>query len=367
MDKEIRLLMIDDDEEDFIILKDEIAGMQTMKASLDWVSSIEKAKKQCTQKEYDLFLTDYNLGKDNSAIDFLKYLKSNDISTPVVILTGIDSIEADIAAMQAGALDFLVKGKIDAKTLERCIRYAMAHKANEKRLLSVQSELRQALNQLKTHQERLLEMKNLESIKKLSGAIAHEFSQPLQALHFKLQLMQNQTKNKHIDDCLELVDRLMTLQMKMRNITVLQDKSYLDDSILDIDASSADKTDDAQMPKRILIVDDETYIVETLAEMLQLKGYECDGVESGEEALELLEKNEYSIIVSDIFMPKMSGTEFFKKVKAKNIQAKFVFMTGYELTEEIRQITMQADALLIKPVTYDQFSDVFARLDSHRN
>ena len=85
----------------------------------------------------------------------------------------------------------------------------------------------------------------------------------------------------------------------------------------------------AQLPKRILVVDDDPPLVRTVVRVLS-RTYEVDTVSSGQEALDALKRYTYSCIVSDVDMPGMSGRELFQKVvKAyPHMASRFVFFTG---------------------------------------
>lgn len=107
--------------------------------------------------------------------------------------------------------------------------------------------------------------------------------------------------------------------------------------------------------KKILIVDDEQDILDTFIDMFKLKGYKCDGARNGSQALNLTRKNQYSIIISDINMPIMNGAAFFKKFKEKDSTTPFVFITGYQVSNELRDIVSKANAIVNKPITFQEF------------
>ncbi len=132
----------------------------------------------------------------------------------------------------------------------------------------------------------------------------------------------------------------------------------MDENILNL-ANSLNKTPEK---KKILIVDDEQFILETFIEMFQLKGYSCDGAKNGKEALLLTEINTYNIIVSDINMPTMNGPTFFKKFKERDTKTPFVFITGYEITDEIKDVIKKASAVINKPVGFQEFFELIEKI-----
>jgi len=66
------------------------------------------------------------------------------------------------------------------------------------------------------------------------------------------------------------------------------------------------------MSKKILVVDDESDILESTREALEMEGYEVTGVSNGEECLRKIKEDRYNLILLDIFMPSMSGEELLK-------------------------------------------------------
>jgi diguanylate cyclase (GGDEF)-like protein len=129
----IKILLIDDDEEDYIITKDIISGIKDQEYTIDWISSFEKALLEIQKDMYDVFLIDYNLGI-KTGLDLIDAALEINRNTPIIILTGVDNHEIDLLAMKKGASDFLKKDKIDAEILERSIRYAIEKKITENRI-----------------------------------------------------------------------------------------------------------------------------------------------------------------------------------------------------------------------------------------
>src|SRR4029078_4558715 len=75
-------------------------------------------------KEHDLYLIDYRLGQ-HDGLELLRHARASRVTAPLILLTGQDDGDIDLAAMKEGAADYLVEGQIDAAALERSIRYAL--------------------------------------------------------------------------------------------------------------------------------------------------------------------------------------------------------------------------------------------------
>jgi DNA-binding response OmpR family regulator len=84
------------------------------------------------------------------------------------------------------------------------------------------------------------------------------------------------------------------------------------------------------MPKfSVLLVDDEKEFITTLAERLQMRGFEPEVAFSGEQAIEILENNIPDIIVLDLKMPGIDGLEVLRKVKKSHPQIQVIILTGH--------------------------------------
>ncbi len=90
---------------------------------------------------------------------------------------------------------------------------------------------------------------------------------------------------------------------------------------------------------RILIVDDEASIRETLHEILTFEGYEVDMAEDGAQALDMLRKTEYDVALCDIKMPKIDGLELLDRVKGIADDVSFIMISGHGTIETALEAT----------------------------
>ncbi|HEV7921360.1 MAG TPA: EAL domain-containing protein [Thermoanaerobaculia bacterium] len=121
----IRVLLVEDDEDDFVLTRSLLAESRRIRFELDWATCYEEAIARIVSNHYDLYLLDYRLG-DHDGLQILREAKSLGCKRPIILLTGQRDTEIDVAAMEAGAADYLIKGEVDAQLLERSIRYALA-------------------------------------------------------------------------------------------------------------------------------------------------------------------------------------------------------------------------------------------------
>lgn len=123
----IRALLVDDDEDAYVLTRDLLSEIEGTESDLDWSATFEEALKAIKENQYDVCLVDYRLG-ERSGLELMSEALRNGCKAPIILLTGEGNHEVDVEAMKAGAADYLVKGRIDASLLERSIRYAIEHK-----------------------------------------------------------------------------------------------------------------------------------------------------------------------------------------------------------------------------------------------
>lgn len=106
---------------------------------------------------------------------------------------------------------------------------------------------------------------------------------------------------------------------------------------------------------RILCVDDEEIILDSLRKILVLDGYSIDTVETGQEALGLVQTRDYDFVFTDLKMPAMSGTDVAKSVKHLRPDVDVVIITGYATVESaVECMKYGAMDYIEKPFTEDE-------------
>jgi len=143
MSSKTRILVVEDDEDDFLIIQGCIRDIPEKDFIIDWCYKYDEALEQFRQRNYDIYFVDYLLG-EKTGLELLRDVMLRGCEDPVVLLTGIGNRELDIEAMNVGAVDYLVKSDLNTEKLERCIRYSLerstylrALKANERKFRSI--------------------------------------------------------------------------------------------------------------------------------------------------------------------------------------------------------------------------------------
>ena len=104
------------------------------------------------------------------------------------------------------------------------------------------------------------------------------------------------------------------------------------------------------MQAKILIVDDEEALCKALAQLLRMDGFLVDSAHSGEQALEMIEREDYNLIYLDYRLPGMDGLEVLRRLEAMHITAPVVFMTAHGDDDTgLESMTLGAREFLHKP------------------
>lgn len=123
----IKVLLVEDDEDDYILTRDLMSELPGQRFALEWAKTFASGLELMCRNQHDVVLVDYRLGAQNG-IELLRAAACRGCQAPVILLTGAGQHQVDIEAMQAGAADYLVKAQLQAHALERSVRYAIQRK-----------------------------------------------------------------------------------------------------------------------------------------------------------------------------------------------------------------------------------------------
>jgi len=143
-----RILIVDDDEDDYQIMSDYIQSIPGNSLHIKWASNYEDGIRQVRLRKFDMYMVDYRLGA-KTGVDFLREASANGVNEPIVLLTGKGNYDIDILAMQLGAVDYIVKTELSIEKLERTIRYALGRSASMKALKEQESKYRRIFERSK--------------------------------------------------------------------------------------------------------------------------------------------------------------------------------------------------------------------------
>jgi PAS domain S-box-containing protein len=120
----IKVLLVDDDEDDYVLISDYLKEISHQEFSIEWTASYNDALEKINTKHYDVYIVDYLLG-GYTGMELLKKVAGDNGAAPFIMLTGMGDYSTDLRAMEYGAADYLVKGELDSTNLERSIRHAI--------------------------------------------------------------------------------------------------------------------------------------------------------------------------------------------------------------------------------------------------
>ena len=109
------------------------------------------------------------------------------------------------------------------------------------------------------------------------------------------------------------------------------------------------------MPQKILVVDDEDIIRESLSFILKKEGYAVEEAENGKAAYNKLLEQPFELVITDIEMPQMKGTQLIEEIKKLNIQTSIIVITAFgSLDTAITALRNGAADYILKPVEFDE-------------
>ncbi len=139
--KKIHILIIDDDQDDFSIIRDYIQEIDGGDFVIDWCPDYNEAIKKIEAREYELYFVDYRLDY-KTGLELLQQVNAENSDQPIVLLTGKGNKAIDVKEMEYGATDYLVKSDLNSEKLERCIRYSLDRAASTKELRTRENKYR---------------------------------------------------------------------------------------------------------------------------------------------------------------------------------------------------------------------------------
>src|SRR5271154_1193161 len=114
----IRVLLVDDDDDEYVIVSDLLQVTGSDRFRLSWASTYEQGLQSILSESCDVCLVDYSLGR-RTGLDLLEEVTARPNHPQVILLTGEGDRGVDVTATKAGAADYLVKGGLTAAVLER--------------------------------------------------------------------------------------------------------------------------------------------------------------------------------------------------------------------------------------------------------
>lgn len=201
----VRVLLIEDDEDDAVLARQYLREIDPDRFELDWTPEFDVGLERIASGQHNVCLVDYQLGEHNG-VEFIRRADASACNVPIILLTGQGDHSIDVAAMDAGAADFLNKGQLTPALLERSIRYAIQHrKAEDQRikLLNEQSARKMAEAENRAKDQFL-------------AVLSHELRTPLSAVLLNLSALEGEAEaSPRLRELVQIIKRNVDLEARL--------------------------------------------------------------------------------------------------------------------------------------------------------
>jgi PAS domain S-box-containing protein len=137
----IRVLLVDDDEDDYVLTRDLLEEAMGARFEVDWEDGYRTGLEALSRAEHDCYLVDYRLG-ERDGLDLLAAAVEGGCPAPIIMLTGWGDHTVDATAMLAGAADYLDKAELSGALLGRSVRHAIERRKAEEALRASEERYR---------------------------------------------------------------------------------------------------------------------------------------------------------------------------------------------------------------------------------
>jgi signal transduction histidine kinase len=228
-----KVLLVDDDEEDYFIIKRLFRGMSNSQFTLDWVSTSEEAIKAIKNADHDLYLIDYRLDA-RTGLDVLQEVNASERAEPFILLTGVGDRAIEEESLQLAASDYVVKKQLTSDVLSRTIYYALGRKEQERQKLDQLIELNRTKDEfisIASHQLRTPATTVKQYVAMVIDGFGGEITEKQKALLVKAY-DSNERQLTIINDLLKVaqIDN-GTMQLHLEPLSV---SSLVEDAVTDI-------------------------------------------------------------------------------------------------------------------------------------
>lgn len=323
---------------------------------------------------FDFVVTDLNMPNLNG-IEFLIWLKDKFPKIKVIVISGFVSEKIEDFIQKKGVIKYFKK-PIKAKELNEFISTNMLSKdheivdiekinilefielivlSNQKNIISIKNTDNNKVGYIYIEHDKILHAK----YENIVGPDA--FYQIMEIKHGKFdQIPWAQPKEITINASIDVLMKAKDILKKDEIIKFMENK--LDDKK---DSFASKNKNNIQ---KILIVDDETSSIKILSSYLQKKGYQTQVTDSALKGIELLKKESFDVVITDVNMPEMNGIEFLLWIKQYFHKIKVIMITAFG-SEVVKSLSSQKGAFYFfdKPINFKEMDYLLSAIHSSEN
>ena len=118
---------------------------------------------------------------------------------------------------------------------------------------------------------------------------------------------------------------------------------------------------------RLLVIDDDADIIDSIQFTMLSLGYECDIYQNPRDGIEVFRNGNYDVVVLDFKMPEMNGIEVLKEIRIYEPQAKVILMTAYpNILNTVSALNNGVYAFMRKPIKFEHFIKILERIKKEK-
>lgn len=318
-------------------------------------SSGQAALDILADRHFSVVLTDLFMPRI-TGMDVLNAALDTDPDCVVIVVTGFASVRGAVDALRRGAADYVIKPCDDNELLHRI------------RLGIERAEMRAELR------AKELDSEKMKAIAQTAVTVNDQINTPLNVIlnsaeYIRLTRLPDATDvRQSLDFIVQEVAKIKSVIQKLATVanpTRTREYSVGQHRMIDLDVPRAKAipiSSDPLKRQKILVVDDEQFMVHTLSKILEVLGYDVISAFGGREAFEKYMAEKIDLVVSDVHMPDMNGIELMTSIKSKNPEFPVILVTGYGV-EDARKTAGEyhADGFLGKPFRIEELRQIIER------